>query len=183
MKNILTSSLFTFTFSLALAMQAQATPSWWAAIYTGASSKDASPSTANVTAYQSYYCTAAAKEMFGSSDAEAVEKCLAANFAKGKAALAKDGTAITTGYYEAGEYTFVEYFASAIADGDYLAVSFYGSDQYKVFGGKDAVWDSGNLTFGDSGTGSWQTASVPEPTSGLLLLLGVAGFCLRRKQK
>ena len=29
--------------------------------------------------------------------------------------------------------------------------------------------------------GSWQT--VPEPTSGLLLLLGVAGLALRRKQK
>jgi len=139
-------------------------------------------STKNVTAYQSYYCTAAAaKEMFGSSDAEAVEKFLAANFAKGKAALAKDGTAITTGYYEAGEHTFVEYFASAIAAGDYLAVSFYGSDQFKVFGGEDAVWDSGNLTFGDAGTGSWQT--VPEPTSGLLLLLGGALLCLRRKRR
>ena len=32
-----------------------------------------------------------------------------------------------------------------------------------------------------SGVADWQT--VPEPTSGLLLLLGVAGLALRRKQK
>ncbi len=30
---------------------------------------------------------------------------------------------------------------------------------------------------------NWTTAAVPEPTSGLLLLLGVAGLALRRKQK
>ena len=28
----------------------------------------------------------------------------------------------------------------------------------------------------------WYTASVPEPTSGLLLLLGVAGMALRRRR-
>ena len=33
-------------------------------------------------------------------------------------------------------------------------------------------------------TGTWtSTAAIPEPTSGLLLLLGVAGLALRRKQK
>ena len=30
--------------------------------------------------------------------------------------------------------------------------------------------------------GDWQVASVPEPTSGLLLLLGVAGLALKRKR-
>ena len=33
-------------------------------------------------------------------------------------------------------------------------------------------------------TGTWtSTAAIPEPTSGLLLLLGMAGLALRRKQK
>lgn len=32
-------------------------------------------------------------------------------------------------------------------------------------------------------TQTWTTAEVPEPTSGLLLLLGVAGLALRRKSK
>ena len=34
-----------------------------------------------------------------------------------------------------------------------------------------------------SSVADWQTQAVPEPTSGLLLLLGVAGLALRRKQK
>ena len=38
--------------------------------------------------------------------------------------------------------------------------------------------------FGDSTTGAtaWSTAAVPEPTSGLLLLLGMAGLALKRKR-
>ena len=38
-------------------------------------------------------------------------------------------------------------------------------------------------TAGNGGsTGGWKTQAVPEPTSGLLLLLGMAGLALRRKQ-
>ena len=37
---------------------------------------------------------------------------------------------------------------------------------------------AGNSNFGSA----WQAYSVPEPTSGLLLLLGMAGLALRRKQ-
>jgi hypothetical protein len=47
----------------------------------------------------------------------------------------------------------------------------------------------GLLTFGEGGdmvgmasAGAWTAAAVPEPTSGLLLLLGMAGLALRRKQ-
>ena len=29
---------------------------------------------------------------------------------------------------------------------------------------------------------NWQTAAVPEPTSGLLMLVGLAGLALRRKR-
>lgn len=46
---------------------------------------------------------------------------------------------------------------------------------------------TGNFTFGSSigtsGTGVWiASSSVPEPTSGLLILLGMAGLALRRRR-
>ena len=44
-------------------------------------------------------------------------------------------------------------------------------------GGGD--FDGSHGAFETNGGGTW---NVPEPTSGLLLLLGVAGLALRRKQ-
>ncbi len=43
----------------------------------------------------------------------------------------------------------------------------------------------GRYIGGEGGTqfSSWGTESVPEPTSGMLLLMGLAGLALRRKQK
>ncbi len=41
----------------------------------------------------------------------------------------------------------------------------------------------GNMTSQTQNAANWSSADVPEPTSGLLLLLGVAGLALRRKQK
>ena len=40
----------------------------------------------------------------------------------------------------------------------------------------------GASTLATGGVRDWQAAAVPEPTSGLLLLLGVAGLALRRKR-
>ena len=47
-----------------------------------------------------------------------------------------------------------------------------------------ALANGGELdaTLGAWSTSGWQAAAVPEPTSGLLLLLGVAGLALKRKR-
>ena len=50
---------------------------------------------------------------------------------------------------------------------------------FTVTGLSDDSWDGGEFVYA---TGNF-TQAVPEPTSGLLLLLGMAGLALRRKQK
>ena len=46
-----------------------------------------------------------------------------------------------------------------------------------------ATINFGNQASATQNAANWSSADVPEPTSGLLLLLGVAGLALRRKQK
>ena len=99
-----------------------------------------------------------------------------------------------------GAYTF-SYSGSLISNGDVLTVLFKDTDgnysellyvgtdgkptgvtvtdTYTVAGlsGDDSVL--ANFTFGSSGN----FATVPEPTSAMLMLLGMAGLALRRKQK
>ena len=51
--------------------------------------------------------------------------------------------------------------------------------EFKISGMGDNLY-TGNMQFSSS---NYTVASVPEPTSALMLLLGVAGLALRRKQK
>ena len=39
-----------------------------------------------------------------------------------------------------------------------------------------------SISFGSQAAATWNTVAVPEPTSGLLLLLGMAGLALKRKR-
>lgn len=87
--------------------------------------------------------------------------------------------------------------ATTAANTTYYAalIATYGTgDDMKYYAEKASVTtgDDGNgafTTFGagklDSATAAasgWTTASVPEPTSGLLMLLGIAGLALRRRR-
>lgn len=48
----------------------------------------------------------------------------------------------------------------------------------------DGLSELGTTIFGENGSApiTWSAAAVPEPTSGLLLLLGMAGLALKRKR-
>jgi len=190
MSKFLTISLFAFTFSFA----ATATPSWLA-INTEAYSKDVAPSV-NSTSYAAYYCTKeAAVSMFGGSSVDAVTTYLAGNFATGQTALQVNDAALRAGnnYVQTfawdtygKQYVFTDGFLDTLIVGEYLAVVLYqnGDDAaVRVFDNAD--WTGSNVAFDSKagGTvGDWTAATVPEPTSGLLLLLGMAGLTLKRKR-
>ena len=92
------------------------------------------------------------------------------------------GTAVrwntTFGDYTAGDsYTYY----TVIFNGDVAS-----ADQFMITSEKTAsVPASGSLAmaFGTQASNTWNTmAAVPEPTSGLLMLVGLAGLALRRRR-
>ena len=52
------------------------------------------------------------------------------------------------------------------------------SDLNKAYSGMDAKFSAA----GDFSGATWASTAVPEPTSGLLMLLGIAGLALRRRR-
>ena len=57
---------------------------------------------------------------------------------------------------------------------------------YIISSEKSVTWGSASgaqqLTFGSQAAATWNTVGTPEPTSGMLLLLGMAGLALKRKR-
>ena len=99
---------------------------------------------------------------------------LAVSMSKGKVA-AKDATVAALDTSKNYDFYFVVF-----NDADVTKATEYAmvSDLNKEYSGMDGKFKaSGNF----SGA-TWQTAGVPEPTSGLLMLLGVAGLALRRRR-
>ena len=54
------------------------------------------------------------------------------------------------------------------------------ADTYTVSGLSDNTWSGAGFTYATGG--NFTAAAVPEPTSGLLMLLGMAGLALRRRR-
>ena len=114
--------------------------------------------------------------------------------------LASKAIADTAGSFSSGRQSgtpfemethteFGAYFAVLSSDGKGLYISdaptFDISDvgsSYVTFGNQNdysSAFKTANASYSGAG---WYTASVPEPTSGLLLLLGMAGLALKRKR-
>jgi len=196
--------------ALAIAPLAQATPTYWAAAESTAAKGDKSEG-ANIGSYSGYYCTVeTAAKLFGvAGTVESITKYLVGHYAAGQLALTKSVTdkgktaeivtatqaaqLTSTGFVD-GRYGFeVKYTVSLATIGsEYLAMLFYdnGKDhQFRVMVNDPDDVAGGNALFTDDAiasefsaknSGAWTAA--PEPTSGLLLLLGMAALALKRKR-
>lgn len=149
--------------------------------------------TSDIANYSAYYCTAStAGSIFsGASTQEAITSYLAANYIDYSAGIAGMTAMIPYGEgFDDGVYTFVPPVQGGLTDGSYIAVVAYlgeGGDKFRVF--ESSVDTDGNLSFDpeigpqyDGGTASaWTAAAIPEPTTSILMLFGLACLALRRR--
>ena len=89
----------------------------------------------------------------------------------------------TSSALEAGKsYNFAVLIIDKVsADGPYYSVSSVFNQQAYTLGVDEAMSVSFTSSMVGAGT-RWTATAVPEPTSGLLLLLGMAGLALKRKR-
>lgn len=107
---------------------------------------------------------------------------LAASLTDAGVASSKGAMNVTGGSVEAGSKDFYMIVLNATTLED--ATGYYVSN--KVNATVDASLDTtvgfGSQATASKATANWTAMSVPEPTSGLLLLLGMAGLALKRKR-
>lgn len=155
--------------------------------------KDTNPCDANVSWYSYYFMTAdaitaATGGSVTSVDAAAYAEWLQTNFADNKAATVSNASFIllpTENSYFNSEYGQYALLADSpmFAAIDFLGVCFFDNQTdsaFEIIKENDICYD-----VDDYGVSNWipvsSTTNVPEPTSGLMLLLGLAGLALKRK--
>ncbi len=179
---------------VAMAMAAQANAVKW-----GASLVSPSTGTTGSTGYAGYlflaggastvYTVAGITSALAGGNTKVLENAFSS---AGASSVVSTGT-------NAGKMTWTtQTAAGTIADGNtvdaFLVIVDDTQSHFLVaqYGGKDILSKTVaagastayNFTFGSqaSNANTWQTIAVPEPTSGLLMLLGVAGLALRRRR-
>ena len=176
--------------AVALAVSAEAAAFTWKS-YTGQAVYEAGTSTqlGGATAYLFDSSVVSQTALLTALFAEGEDKKSITDFTALSSAKTTSGGAISSTSFEAGDVgtTINAYFA--IVDGDNVFISTTasatgqetGAAQFQ-FKGISSPSKAEAIEFSGAATSAgWYTA-VPEPTSGLLMLVGLAGLALRRRR-
>ena len=142
-----------------------------------------SPDTAKAAGWVAYFMDGSTYSAFSALTADKVGEYVAANYTYTGTTAAGRGGAVgvtqTTGTYSAGDE--VSAYIVIFNSSDASTATYYAATALDT----KSVPSSGNLQWTKefaTTTSGWQTTAVPEPTSGLLILLGMAGLALKRKR-
>lgn len=142
----------------------------------------ASPDNSAAAGWVAYFMDGSTYSAFSALTADKVGEYAAANYtytATTSAGRTGVGISQTAGSYSPGDevsaYVVIFDNASATAAQNYAVTSVL-TQQVPASGNLQMAWAFSTTTSG------WQTTAVPEPTSGLLMLLGMAGLALKRKR-
>lgn len=147
----------------------------------------ASPAAAASGGWVAYVMDASTFDAFAALDGDKVAAYVTANAivsgsttsARGKVTATVEGGNFTAGS-TVSSYMVLFDNANA-ANAGYYAYTTAGNAVIPE-GGADGNFAVGTFANATSTTGGWQTTAVPEPTSGLLMLVGLAGLALRRRR-
>ena len=142
-----------------------------------------SPDAAKAAGWAAYFMDGSTYSAFSALTADKVGEYVAANYTYTGTTAAGRGGAVgvtqTTGTYSAGDE--VSAYIGIFNSSDASTATYYAATALDT----KSVPSSGNLQWTKefaTTTSGWQTTAVPEPNSGLLMLLGMAGLALRRRR-
>ena len=139
-----------------------------------------SPANSAAAGWVAYFMDGSTYSTFSGTAADQIGAYCAANYTyTATTAAGRTGVqaSATSGTYSGGDEVsaYIVLFDAA----DATAAKYYAATAVDT----KTVPSSGNLSWSKTmaQTSGWTTTAVPEPTSGLLLLLGMAGLALKRK--